>query len=429
MLISFILFLILPSLNEGVRVILLDDDPFLLQCNYQNDCTEDIIFDGTDGYLLRIIVKRVDIDGANGDFLLVKSGSTINDGLTGRIFTHQINHERRLASLTNDVFVRFHRNEGNDEEHSNHTGISLTVQRFGSPDDIGAYNILPSSIIPEYTFHNLTVNMTIRIPITESTDIFRETVARMGESYVNSEENLILSKNISADDVRILRAISCPRDWPRSDTCFQIVFAFPISLDVNSSYYGTYQLDARHLAKMWSRWCSYFNKENTPDILIYDQLHKHNFIPWLWTILSITVLFAVFYMLIGDFCSNKIREKMFSRAKKEESNEEKPKIDLQDPDLVRFEPHPFQQIPPLFHSDVAFYEPDSVAYNRQPSGLQAPLRRSNVIFDMCHKVPESTTVKTNSIYFDLKIAFWVSKSINIAILNRIQVRVLLLVQV
>lgn len=59
----------------GVEEIkLVDDREFLLECNYDGNCSQDTIFKTTEEYQLLVTVKTVDLDGGSGDFLLIKSG-------------------------------------------------------------------------------------------------------------------------------------------------------------------------------------------------------------------------------------------------------------------------------------------------------------------------------------------------------------------
>lgn len=66
----------------------------------------------------------------NYDSLLIISGTEIDDGLSGRIFTHHINHERTYISLTNDLLVQFYIHPGIERTRT-FAGFALTVQRLG----------------------------------------------------------------------------------------------------------------------------------------------------------------------------------------------------------------------------------------------------------------------------------------------------------
>lgn len=112
----------------------------------------------------------------------------------------------------------------------------------------------------------------------------------------------------SPENVTIILVVTCPLHWPRREDCVQIVFALPVALAEDSEDYETNQLSSDNLNEMWKAASSFFNSESTTYILLYEY-HKRNFvIPWLAAIVSVTVLFAILYMLIGDLCSKKIRE-------------------------------------------------------------------------------------------------------------------------
>lgn len=56
-----------------------DDTVFEITCTYNDECVnEDIRIKVGSGYKALITVKTVDIDGTNGDFILIKSGKHLD---------------------------------------------------------------------------------------------------------------------------------------------------------------------------------------------------------------------------------------------------------------------------------------------------------------------------------------------------------------
>lgn len=68
----------------------------------------------------------------------------------------------------------------------------------------------------------------------------------------------------------------------------------------------------------------------------------------------------------GIFCILTFFRKML--VKKEEEFIEKPNIDLNNADLVVLGPHPYQTVPPLFDSDVTYFNPDDTTLIREAHG-------------------------------------------------------------
>ncbi|GJQ65955.1 hypothetical protein Trydic_g4053 [Trypoxylus dichotomus] len=342
---------------------LVDDEVLTISCTYNDErCVDqDIFVRAETGYKVLITVKSVVLNGANGDYLLIKSGYKDDDGLTGRIFTHFIRNERTYVSLSEEILLRFHVNEPKSDEYE---GFVVTLEHYGEqvttevPTTTERSWPTPEDDDMPYLTVNMTINQDGNVTLSE----FKDIIVYLASSFV-IEEGFDLAEPISEENVQIEQVMRCPLYWPNSENCVQINFSLPIFLVENSSLYGTYQINSTNLIKMWENAPIFF--ANSKYSIYEIRNSRHVLLIWMTVICSTILLFGIVYLVSGYECSGYVlkKKKLEAERKHQSTAEERDRESVSS-----LSPHPLQHIPKLFDTDVTYYNPDSPVVVRNSPG-------------------------------------------------------------
>lgn len=290
------------------------------------------------GYSIVIFVTELDLDSANGDFLLIKGGEILEDENKGVVLTYNLKSERKYVIEHSSAYLAF---EVLGKNSAHKKGFSLIYKRTG--EEITSTETPMTTILWPTPSEGDSIYLTVNVSgktqeeFANKTTLnnFKIALANMAMEYCFIR-SISLSQNITFKNVHISYLIRCSYNWPESEMCVRMQLSIPAFLSDNSTLNG-YQLSSENLEHMWTlladKWLS------TVSMSVYKEPDSDSKLI-LWVVISCIILTVVTLgLLIVKNVSKPKRRCSDTNAIIEK--EVKPK-------KFSLTPHPLQVIPPFF---------------------------------------------------------------------------------
>ncbi|KAG6451719.1 hypothetical protein O3G_MSEX007322 [Manduca sexta] len=218
--------------------------------NYPTNNIIDWIIEGR-GMGIEMNVTSFAVNGAIGDYVLVKPGGIDDSGHEGIIFTYHLNSERRFRfSDVDRLFLRFESKIG----MSFTRGFSISFKMMTPPEINPEDMPEPEAVLtpPQAT---MTVNLAgvDAIYFKKIREDFRELIADMATEYI-SDNKIDRGKNATIEITQITNHGLCNIHWPGHEQCVTVTFGVPLTYEEGMNY----RLNETDLQKMWK----YIEKED-----------------------------------------------------------------------------------------------------------------------------------------------------------------------
>ncbi|XP_047036522.1 midasin-like [Helicoverpa zea] len=299
----------------------------------------DWIFEGP-GTGIELNITDFAVNGAIGDYLLVKPGGVDASGNDGLIFSYRLNSVRKYRfSDVNRMFVRF---EAKESFWQNQKGFSFSVKLMWPLPQIGEEIPEPEPVIrpPEET---LTLNLAgLTLPkFREIKQDFIELIADMAKAYI-IENDIDQGLNTTYEVTQITRTGVCNIQWPEYENCVEVTFGVPLHYDEESE--SGPRLNAKELDDMWT---TYVIKEQFSERLRSLGITEYAIpddrsVLLVWLVIAVGVLISMAMLAVALWRFNCFED--YSRMKPygdtDSIQNEKRHLDLY--------PTPHQTLPPLY---------------------------------------------------------------------------------
>lgn len=238
------------SESSPIHVKLSVNEPVIITSpNYPNPYpTNNIIdwlFEG-EGTGIELIIEDFAVNGALGDYLLVKPGRTDGSGQDGLVFSYRLNSERRYRFMdVNRMFVRFEARLGMMFMR----GFKFSVRMISPPARFEEIHLPHPEDLWAPNEENLTLilgGLTI-IDFHNVKAEFRQLLADMAERYI-MENDVNPGLNTTSEVTKILKTAVCNIRWPDYENCVEVTFSVPLRYDNESA---EARLNEDDLEAMW----------------------------------------------------------------------------------------------------------------------------------------------------------------------------------
>ncbi|KAF5304884.1 hypothetical protein FQR65_LT00768 [Abscondita terminalis] len=336
--------------NEPEHIFLNDENYTLSSVNYPEpypkDSSRTWIITVEAGYSISVIITSFDIDSENGDFLIIKPGTTINDQNSGTVFTYKLKNVKKYILESNNVLISFRVLGDNANKKG---GFSLILKREG---------VLITTQTPEIEITWPTPPETEQIYFTGNVsgraqnDYSNETVlnnlksaiAQMATEYCIAQAIPFID-SITYLNVHVKELISCPYEWPNSSICVKIRFSLPIFLNQTVNTTG-YELTSSNIELMWNQ---HADKALTQiSLSLYTPPDTSTELMW-WVGISVAVLIIlVFVIIISVIINSKTVVKVKHRFSRRSSDTNAIITDDVRSTITTLPPSEYQPFPPFF---------------------------------------------------------------------------------
>lgn len=207
----------------------------------------DWILEGTDGMGIEFNVTDFAVNGALGDYVLVKPGGVDASGTDGLIFSYRLTSERRYRfSDVNKMFIRFEARVGMMFLRGFSFSVKLMtpLRRAGDQEDPESEAVLAPPAATLKVFLAVSPAQFLKIK-----DDFRELVADMSTSYIK-DNNIDPGLNRTFETTQLTGQSVCNIHWPGFDSCVEVTFGVPLQYKDSEEY----RLNAEDLIAMWSEY-------------------------------------------------------------------------------------------------------------------------------------------------------------------------------
>ncbi|KAJ8708860.1 hypothetical protein PYW08_010242 [Mythimna loreyi] len=212
---------------------------------YPTNNIVDWVFDGP-GLGIEMNITDFAVNGALGDYLLVKPGGLDESGHEGLIFSHRLTSVRKYRFAEVDrMFVRFKANPGVEEQ----PGFSFSVKLIW-PLPTYADEEPEAEPVADPPQETMTLNLAgLTLPkFNEIREQFLQLLADMAKEYIN-DNNIPLGMNTTWEVTQITRTAVCNIQWPEYENCVEVTFGVPLHYEEQPE---EPRLHAQDLNDMWT---------------------------------------------------------------------------------------------------------------------------------------------------------------------------------
>ncbi|KAJ8708507.1 hypothetical protein PYW07_010632 [Mythimna separata] len=212
---------------------------------YPTNNIVDWVFDGP-GMGIEINITDFAVNGAFGDYLLVKPGGLDDSGHEGLIFSHHLTSVRKYRFADVDrMFVRFKANPGEEDQPGFSFSVKLIWPLPAYADDEPIAE--PVADPPKET---MTLNLAgLTLPkFNEIREQFLELLADMAKEYIR-DNDIAQGMNTTWEVTQITRTAVCNIQWPEYENCVEVTFGVPLHYEEEPE---EPRLNAQDLNDMWT---------------------------------------------------------------------------------------------------------------------------------------------------------------------------------
>lgn len=308
------------------------------------------------GYTISVIITDLDLNSENGDFLVIKAGTTLNDKNTGKVFIHNLKSVKKYIIDSVSIIMSFRVLKINEAKKK---GFFLFYKREGVVVTTVTPVVEVTWPTPSATDH---IYFTGNVSGRNQNDFENETalneiktaIALMATEYC-AVQNIHVRENITELNVHINKLISCPYEWPKSSTCVKVRFSVPIFLYEKPNT-TNYELSSDNLKKMWNQLANKFL--NQISLSVYEEPNAiSNLSLWLVIICVIIIVFIGTLLLVKILSRHISPLKPIKRRNSDTQSIVKSSMRASN---LSLSPHPLQEFPPFCDIDSTYFrfEPD-----------------------------------------------------------------------
>ncbi|KAL4709658.1 hypothetical protein ACJJTC_007389 [Scirpophaga incertulas] len=239
--------------NDSINLITLDLDKAVVVTSpnypepYPTNVTIDWLFEGS-GVGIELNITDFAVNGALGDYLLVKPGGNDASGTDGLVFSYRLQSTRKYRFWDVDrLFVRFVARPG----MSFLKGFQFSVRMLAPLIPYEEPVPEPEPLIPEPK-ETLTVYLGIAnlTAFRQMKEDFRLLLADMATMYINSNK-IDPGLNTTYEATQITSIGVCNINWPGVHRCAELTFAVPLLYEDTEEEDGN-RLSVKELTDMWN---------------------------------------------------------------------------------------------------------------------------------------------------------------------------------
>ncbi|KAJ0171652.1 hypothetical protein K1T71_012415 [Dendrolimus kikuchii] len=330
------------SESSPIHIKLSVDEPVIITSpNYPNPYPTnniiDWIFEG-DGMGIELIIEDFAVNGALGDYLLVKPGGVDESGQEGLVFSYRLESERKYRFMdVNRMFVRFEARLGMMFMR----GFKFSVRMISPPPKFEHIHLPPEDLIVAHD-ENLTLilgGLSV-IDFQHIKEEFRVILADMAEKYI-MEHDIDPGLNSTQEVTKIVKTAVCNIRWPNYEHCVEVTFSIPLRYENETA---ELRLNSTELQDMWQR----FSHTKPFAMKLFDLGIIEFTVPdsrsamTAWTVIAFGVLISVAMLAIALWRFSCFEDYTRMRAFNDTDSLKNEKRNL---DLY---PTPHQTLPPLY---------------------------------------------------------------------------------
>lgn len=308
---------------------------------YPTNRVTDWILEGP-GEGIELNITDFAVNGALGDFLLIKPGGVDDSGNDGLVFTYRLNSERRYRFTdVSRLFMRFHSNQG----MSFFRGFSISAKMIAPfPTETGEPIPEPEAVVaPPHS----TATVTLALPVVNFmavNDTFRELLADMAQEYIR-DHDVDPGLNATSHVTQLTRVDLCPMTWTGYEHCTAV--SFGVSLVYEDEEQDP-RLNEEDLKTMWT---TYVNRDpfalrlSAMGITEFHGPSSATMTLWLVIAAGVVLCMSLLAFVLWRYSCFEGYTRMKAYSDTESIVTEKRNLDLY--------PTPHQTLPPLYAESLA----------------------------------------------------------------------------
>ncbi|XP_025833857.1 uncharacterized protein LOC112905504 isoform X2 [Agrilus planipennis] len=286
-------------------------------------------------YFINVKITNLNINtDENGDKLIITSSdSTQIEEITNSTTDYDYNITCSGAVIKFLVY---------DENTKGSNGFNMTIQRFLN----GTKN---ETVVEDKITVSITGKNALEYNNSATIMSLKNVIAKMATEFC-SHKSFVLNNSITADNVTITYLNTCPSNWAEASTCVTLTFAVPIALA--DDYFG-YQLNSTSLQEMWDKLAQRYL--NTIGLGIYVGKDGSKYLTtWILIFSIVLVVFMVAMYLVRCLIKRSVYR---SSGKRNISDMDTIWKERDSVNEFHLGPHPLQDVPPFFQSQIQDFEP------------------------------------------------------------------------